>query len=307
MTLRGLRYRRRMIVVAGSLNMDLVGRVPRLPTWGETVLGEGFAHSPGGKGGNQAVAAARLGARVHFAGAVGADPFGDELRAGLADEGIDIDHVEIVTDATGCALIHVRPDGENAIAVLPGANRQAPLPPAIWPADWRWLVLQLEIPVPVCQAWAEAAHAAGAQVLLNAAPMAPLPAALLQRVDVLVVNEVELLALVGRQPGVPQALEAASRLGPRQVVATLGVRGVSAWDGQQLLALPGRTVEVVDTTGAGDTFVGALAAGLSQQRPIEDALVRANAAAALACTRLGARAGMPDAAELERWLSAHVG
>ena len=292
-----------MIVVAGSLNMDLVGRVPRLPAWGETVMGESFARFAGGKGGNQAVAAARMGARVAFAGAVGDDPFGTELRRGLHAEGIDVDALRQVPTPTGCALIHVRADGDNAISVLPGANQQAPLPPQPWPAAWRSLLLQLEIPLSTVVAWAEAAREAGAQVLLNAAPMAPLPPSLLRLADVLVVNEVELLALTGRQPSVAVALEAAARLGPARVVATLGARGSAAWDQGRLLQQPARDTQVVDSTGAGDTFVGALAAALWQQRPFDDALARANAAAALCCMHPGARDGMPRWAELEAWMA----
>ncbi len=292
-----------MIVVAGSLNMDLVGRVPRLPSWGETVMGQGFARFAGGKGGNQAVAAARLGAPVCFAGAVGDDPFGAELLDGLLAEGIDASAVQVVAAATGCALIHVRPDGNNAISVLPGANLLAPLPPRPWPASWRWLLLQLEIPMATSLAWAEAGHAAGAQVMLNAAPMGALPPALVGLLDLLVVNQVELLALTGRQPSAAVALEAAARLGPLRVVATLGDRGCAAWDQGRLLQLPGCATTVVDSTGAGDTFVGALVAALRQQRPFDEALMRANAAAALACARNGARAGMPRAAELEAWLA----
>jgi ribokinase len=191
-----------MIVVAGSLNMDLVGRVPRLPTWGETVMGDGFARFAGGKGGNQAVAAARLGAPVAFAGAVGDDPFGAELRAGLQAEGIDVSGLQPGPAATGCALIHVRPDGDNAISVLPGANLLAPLPPAQWPAAWRCLLLQLE---------SAAGHQPGVgagracrrrQVMLNAAPMVPLPGACWGRWTCCWSTKVELLALVGRQPDV---------------------------------------------------------------------------------------------------------
>jgi ribokinase len=292
-----------MIVVAGSLNMDLVGRTRRLPAWGETVMGESFARFAGGKGGNQAVAAARLGAAVAFAGAVGDDPFGVELRGGLQAEGIDVGGVQRISAATGCALIHVRPDGDNAITVLPGANLQAPLPPRPWPSAWTSLLLQLEIPLATCQAWAEAAHAAGAQVLLNAAPMCTLTPALLSLVDILVVNEVELLALVGRQPSVPVALEAAARLGPPRVVATLGSRGCTAWDRGLLRQQPVTPAQVLDSTGAGDTFVGALAASLWQSRPFDESLLRATAAAALCCTRHGARDGMPRAAELDAWIA----
>lgn len=291
-----------MIVVAGSLNMDLVGRVPRLPTWGETVMGEGFARFAGGKGGNQAVAAARLGAPVVFAGAVGDDPFGAELRHGLRAEGIDVSALQTVAAPTGCALIHVRADGDNAISVLPGANLHAPGPPPQWPAAWRCLLLQLEIPLATNLAWAQAARAAGATVVLNAAPVAPLPAPLLAALDLLLVNEVELLGLVGRQPSVAAGLQAAARLGPPRVVATLGQRGCVAWDAGRLIQQPGFTAAVVDTTGAGDTFAGALAASLWLRLPFEQALRRANAAAAINCTHAGARDGMPRAAELDAWL-----
>lgn len=291
-----------MIVVAGSLNMDLVGRVPRLPTWGETVMGEGFARFAGGKGGNQAVAAARLGAPVVFAGAVGDDPFGAELRAGLQAEGVDVSGLQTAHTSTGCALIHVRADGDNAISVLPGANLHAPPPPAPWPAAWRCLLLQLEVPLATNLAWAQAGRAAGATVMLNAAPMVPLPGALLGALDLLLVNEVELLALVGRQPDVATALQAAARLGPPRVVATLGSRGSAAWDAGRLIVQAGFHAAVVDTTGAGDTFAGALAASLWQRRPFEEALRRANAAAAISCTRAGARGGMPRAADLDTWL-----
>lgn len=292
-----------MIVVAGSLNMDLVGHVPRLPTWGETVMGDGFARFAGGKGGNQAVAAARLGADVAFVGAVGNDPFGAELKAGLQSEGIDAGRLCVVDAATGCALIHVRPDGDNAISVLPGANRLAPPPPANWPVAWRWLLLQLEIPLATTLAWAAAARHAGAQVLLNAAPMTAQPAALLQHVDLLVVNEGELRALVGNDLALPAALQAAAERGPKAVVVTLGARGGAAFSADGALQWPGHAVDVVDSTGAGDTFVGALAAARWQGQTLPEALARANAAAAISCTRAGARGGMPTAAELDRWLA----
>ena len=292
-----------MIVVAGSLNIDLVGRVPRLPGWGETVLGDDFARHAGGKGGNQAVAAARLGAAVAFAGAVGDDPFGAELRHGLQAEGIDTAALHTRPAASGCALIQLGPDGDNAISVLPGANRLAPPPPQPWPAAWRWLLLQLEIPLATTQAWAEAARAAGAPVLLNAAPMQALPPALLGAVDLLVLNEGELQALAGGRAEPAPALAEAARRGPRRVVATLGARGGLAWDDGRLLSWPGHAVPVVDSTGAGDTFTGALAAALWQDQPFDAALRRANAAAALSCTHPGARGGMPRLAELEAWMA----
>lgn len=282
-----------MIAVAGSLNMDLVARVPHVPVAGETVLGEALARHQGGKGGNQAVAAARLGAAVRFHGAVGSDAFGDDLAAGLRAESIDIGGLIRTTRPTGCALINVGDDGENAISVLPGANLEVPLPATPWPAELRRLVLQLEIPIPTVVAWARAARQAGVPVLLNASPMpASLPHELLAAVDTLVVNEVELATLSGGD------LAAAAAMGPRRVVVTLGARGAVALDGGRRFEQPPFTVDVVDSTGAGDTYAGALAASLWQGRPFADGLARAGVAAALACTRPGARGGMPSADEL---------
>lgn len=282
-----------MIVVAGSLNMDLVGRVPLIPRGGETVLGTTLSRLHGGKGGNQAVAAARLGARVAFAGALGDDTFGDELLRGLQHEAIDTAQVVRAAGASGCALISVADSGENAISVLPGANLQAPGPPSRWPLEWTLLLLQLEIPLAQVLAWATAAHAAAARVLLNAAPMQALPPQLLAATDVLIVNQRELAALA----------ESSQRL-PRRRVATLGQQGLQAWDGDRVINLPGHAVPVIDTTGAGDTFCGALATMFDAGAAFDLALQHANAAAALACTRFGARAGMPTRCELDTWLAA---
>ncbi len=282
-----------MIGVVGSLNLDLVARVPHLPAAGQTVLGGALARFHGGKGGNQAVAAARLGAPVAFFGAVGDDGFGADLVAGLEAEGVDAAGVARVAGASGCALINVADDGENAISVLPGANLAAPGPPAVWPSPMRLLLMQLEVPLPTVTAWALAARAAGVPVLLNAAPMAVLPPSLLQAVDLLLVNEGELQAL-----GARSAAEA-SGLGPKSVVVTRGARGVQAWHEGRAWSQAALQVQAVDTTGAGDTFAGALAAALWQRRPFGEALARAAAAASLACTRVGARAAMPTIAELE--------
>jgi ribokinase len=327
----------RQLLVAGSLNLDLVGRAPRIPAPGQTVLGGALSRHAGGKGGNQAVAAARLGVRVQMAAAVGRDAAGEELAAGLAREGIDTGALLRVDEPTGAALITVSEAGENAITVLPGANRFAPAPPARWPAEAGWLLLQLEIPLQTNLAWARAARAAGARVMLNAAPAAALPPELLQALDVLVVNENELLALAeGADPGgatgaasghdalepaldptLEPALQAACRLGPRVVVVTLGGRGclaaraapaagAAAARPVQLLRQAAFAVPVVDTTGAGDTFTGALAASLLQGANLDDALRTASAAAALACTRHGAREGMPDAQALAAFLARAV-
>lgn len=282
-----------MLAVVGSLNLDLVAPVPHIPAPGETVLGGALARHHGGKGGNQAVAAARLGAAVRFYGAVGRDAFGDELAAGLAAEGVDTTGLAQVEGPSGCALISVGNDGQNAISVLPGANAHAPLPPERWPADLRLLLLQLELPLPTVLAWAQAARRAGVPVILNAAPMTTLPSDLLGALDLLIVNELELAALAGGD------LRAAAALGPRSVVATLGDRGATAWHEGRLLTQRAHDVWAVDTTGAGDTFSGALAASLWQGRPFERALARASFAASLACMQHGARGGMPRAADLD--------
>lgn len=287
------------VVVAGSLNLDLVGRAPCIPGPGETVLGDTLARFHGGKGGNQAVAAARLGARVRFFGAVGRDAAGDELLAGLAAEGIDAAGVVRVEAATGAALITVSGTGENAITVLPGANRAAPGPAAPERAfdGARLLVLQMEIPPATSRAWAEAARARQVPVLLNAAPAGADALPLLPLVDLLLVNEGELAqlcALAGR---------AEAALGPAAVVTTLGERGARVRVHGREWAVPGRAVEVVDSTGAGDTFAGALAAALAAGRPLAAAALEANAAAALSCTRAGARGGMPTRAELDAALA----
>jgi ribokinase len=282
-----------MIGVVGSLNLDLVARVPRLPAPGQTVLGSTLERHHGGKGGNQAVAAVRLGAPVRFYGAVGSDAFGAELAAGLRAEGVDTSGLLQVEGTSGVALVSVAHGGENTISVLPGANAQAPLPPASFPPDLRWLLLQLELPLATVEAWAQAACDAGVPVLLNAAPMTALPRSLMAAVDTLLVNEGEFAAVAGSD------LAAAAAQGPRRVIVTKGAQGVQAWSEGERFTLPAHDVWAVDATGAGDSFTGALAASLWQGRSFAEALARATFAASLACLRVGARAGMPNTAELE--------
>jgi ribokinase len=306
------------LIVAGSLNLDLVGRAPRIPAPGETVLGSALQRFHGGKGGNQAVAAARSGASVRFVGSLGDDAAGAELLAGLRAEGIETSAVRRVAEPTGTALITVADSGENAITVLPGANRLAPMPPEEWPAEVGWLLLQLEIPMATCLAWAKAAHAAGAQVMLNAAPAAERSDDLLALVDLLLVNEGEARALadgtVGAvSRGVPDTplrdvLQALARRGPAIVVATLGARGCLAWqrDTGRWIEQPAFAVDVVDTTGAGDTFAGALAACLDDGAALEQALTFATAAAAMACGVAGARSGMPGRRAVQAFLAQAV-
>jgi ribokinase len=282
------------IAVVGSVNLDIVIGVERHPAPGETVLGGDRTDLPGGKGANQAVAAARLGQRVSIVGRVGADAAGRGLRDGLRAEGVDVEHLREDPDApSGIALIAVAPDGENTIIVSPGANGR------VGPEDVQAAsgllgeaavtLLQLEIPEDAVRA---AAHAAGGTLVLNPAPARELDGDVLQRVDVLVPNRGELELLAG--PGDPA--DAARRLaGPRVVVVTLGADGALVVDGDHVEHVRAHPVEVVDTTGAGDAFCGALADALARGALLTEAARWGVAAAALSVTRRGAQEGMPTA------------
>lgn len=295
------------IMVLGSVNTDLVLRCARLPRPGQTVGGHDFQSLPGGKGANQAVAAARLGAEVGFIGCVGDDDFGQRAREGLRREGLDTTHLHQVAGAsTGVAMILVDEAGQNCIALSAGAN--AALSPAQVEAARpaieaaALLICQLESPLPVVLHGIALARAAGVPVLLNPAPMQPLPAGLLDQVDVLVPNESEAAALLGLPPDAPfDAAEVAERLralGPSTVIVTLGAGGVQlAADGLNL-HLPAPAVQAVDTTGAGDTFIGAWAAARSRGEGLREAIAFAQRAAALSVTRAGAQAAMPYPHEL---------
>ncbi|KIQ93741.1 Ribokinase [Anoxybacillus thermarum] len=286
------------ITVIGSMNMDLVTIAKRMPLQGETVLGEMFRLIPGGKGANQAVAAARLGADVHMIGAVGADAFGTELLQHLKREGIFVDGVKPVTDIeTGIATIVIS-EGDNRIIVVPGANH------ALCPDDLeRWeekiaksdvCLLQLEIPLSVVERAVLIAKRHAVRVILNPAPAQPLPDMLLDQVDVLTPNEHERdIVLAGR----------AIEKWVHKFIVTEGKRGVSFQRNGEWIRISGFHVPVVDTTGAGDTFNGALAVALSKGMALEEACGYANAAAALSVTKLGAQTGMPTKKELESFLA----
>lgn len=296
------------VLVVGSLNMDLRIRTPRLPAPGETLTGSGFDTDGGGKGANQAVAAARQGARVAMLGAVGQDAHGAALLAALQADGIDTHAVErIAGTPSGTAAILLMPDGENSIVVIPGANHALTPERVRAQADRlrqaRVVVAQLECPLDAVAEALAIAREAGAVTVLNAAPVQPLGDALLGQLDWLVVNEIEAAALAGMPvPGPAEARAVAEQLrrrGPRQVLVTLGAEGLVLAGPEGTLALPAPRVQAIDTTGAGDTVVGALAAALAAGRPLREALTRAQAAAALAVTRLGTQSAMPTAAEVD--------
>jgi len=291
------------IVVVGSLNMDLVVRVPRMPQPGETILGSDFQTIPGGKGANQAVAAARMGASVTMIGCVGDDSFGKTLVSNLEHEGIDTSHVKVNQQASsGIAMITLDEGGQNSIVVASGANML--LTPADIRAAWASLnnvdvvVMPLEVPLACIFEATQLAKENGVQVVLNPAPAQPLPVELLRQVDVLVPNETETGLLSGMEVGTQeQAERAAQRLlkeGVGAVVLTLGSRGaLLVEEGAQAKVFEAHPVNVVDTTAAGDAFVAALAVGISEGAGLERATMMANAAGALAVTKMGAQPSMP--------------
>ena len=289
-----------MVLVVGSLNQDLVVPVPRHPRPGETAIGGDLARHPGGKGANQAVAAARMGAAVRMVGRVGDDAFGRALIANLKREGVDTRGVRALAGVpTGVALITVDPRGENAIVVSPGANARLG-PENLSPAEFtgaRVVLLQLEVPLDAVREAARLGKEAGALVILNAAPAQKLPEELLALLDLLVVNEHEAAAILeAAPPETPEeALAQARTLSQRVPVAviTLGERGLAYAGREDAGTLPAFPVQAVDTTAAGDAFVGALAAALAEGASLPDALRLGAAAGALAATQPGAQPSMP--------------
>ena len=294
------------VVVCGSLNMDVVVQSARRPAAGETLLGGKVSFLPGGKGLNQAIAAVRLGAATAMIGAVGNDAFADALHSFLADNDVDSSGVrEIDGPATGVALIQVA-EGDNAITVASGANlllttamvRVAPRRDEVW-------VAQFETPLATTEAVLGQARAAGARTVLNLAPFVRHPARLLKSVDVAVLNEIELSQATGTDlnassplQAIVAACEKLRRKGARTVVATLGRQGAVVVTAEGTTRVPGFKAKVVDTTGAGDCFVGALAARLAAGASPADAARYANAAAACSVERLGAAPSMPTVREV---------
>jgi len=297
-----------VVVVFGSINVDLVAHVERFPLPGETLTGKSFAIHAGGKGGNQALAASRAGAEVRLHGAVGDDAFADVTLASLMAAGVGLDGVVRHAKPTGCATILVDGRGENCIVVAAGANAYAD--PEGVPDDvlgsTTTLVLQQEVPELANAALIGRARSRGARIVLNAAPARSTSLDVLRRLDVLVVNEVEAATLAGSLgwPGEGDAFARAATVAcPRLTVAvTLGSRGAIARTGVEKVSAAPPPITVADTTGAGDAFVGALAATLDHGAALRDALARAVAAGTLACTAHGAQASLPDGAAIDALL-----
>ncbi len=304
------------LVVVGSLNMDFVVSVDRLPVAGETVLGRDFQMIPGGKGANQACAAGKLGAgsvAVRLIGRVGYDVFADHLKASLAAAGVDVSAVHATrSQSTGVALIWVDRQGQNSIVVASGANYALPA------ADVEAMrkvfrgaslaLFQLETPLDTVAAALSLARQEGLRTMLDPAPAQPLPGRLLACVDILTPNENEALMLLDRPPArvsrdeAPELAEALLKLGPRSVLLKLGDQGAyyrGDAGGFHTAAFP---VDVRDSTAAGDTFNGALGVALAEGQPLERAVLFANAAAAISVTRLGAQASAPARAEVDQFL-----
>jgi ribokinase len=300
------------VYIAGSINMDVVATADRHPKVGETVAGREVLYFPGGKGANQAVASARLGVKTTLIGRLGKDAFGAELRTFLGAQGIDLGSVREADTHSGTAIITVAAS-DNTIVVIPGSNglvsaedvADAPL------TKGDVAVSQFEIPLPTIAAFFQRARGAGATTLLNPAPAQKMSAELLALVDILVLNETELGFLAGAELSdsdeAARIIAVARQLQARAdqtICITLGKRGVLALAGREEFAVQGRAVKAVDTTGAGDCFVGALASQLASGVALRTALAFANAAASVSVQRMGAGPSMPTAAEVAAVLSA---
>lgn len=296
------------IVVVGSSNTDMVVRCQRMPRPGETVLGGEFMMNPGGKGANQAVAVARLGGDVAFVGKVGDDVFGRQTREQLTGEGIDIAYLGTAEHcASGVALINVDAEGENSISVASGANAML-LPSDIdraesLIADAEILLMQLEVPIATVTHAARLAKKYGVRVVLNPAPAptTPLPAELLENVDILIPNRTELELISGMpcSASVTAAVERMGSLGVPLLVITLGSAGAMICRDGEATLVPSFKVMAVDTTAAGDTFCGGLCVALSEGKSVDEAVLFGNLAASLTVTRAGAQQAIPRRAEVE--------
>ena len=299
------------IVVVGSSNMDLVVKTPRIPLPGETILGGDFLMTPGGKGANQAVAAAKLGACVYFIAKLGKDIFGDQSLANFTKESIHTEYITQTDDASsGVALITVDDAGENMIVVAPGANGMLSpedvekAQPAI--ASSGAVAAQLEVPLETVEYAARLTRRSGVPFILDPAPARALGPELLERVDVLTPNETEAQILTGidvtDEDSARLAAEKLLAFGVKAIVLTMGAKGFLLCEPGEMEFIPAITVEAVDTTAAGDAFTGALAVGLAQGKTLRDAAVFANHVAALSVMTMGAQSSMPSAERVESFI-----
>lgn len=300
------------ILVIGSSNMDLVVQVPRCPAAGETLFGSSFTTNYGGKGANQAVAVARIGSGVTFMTKLGNDTFGQQMRQHFSEEGMDLTH--ILTDAespTGTALITVEDKGENRIIVVPGANARLTendvesLSAEI--NSCRFVLTQLEIPLPTVLHIAEMTSAAGKQLILNPAPARPLPDSLLQKVFLITPNETEAEILTGIRVSDAESARRAAlwfrEKGVQQIVITMGSQGAFVFTDDFQGMVPSYKVKAIDTTAAGDVFNGALTVALSEGKTTADAARFGCAASALAVMRPGAQSSIPTRTEIDAFLA----
>lgn len=292
------------ITVVGSINMDLIVRTPRLPKLGETILGEDLVKAGGGKGANQAVACARLGAEVSFIGNTGNDEFGKQLISDLEKEGIDCSYTGCLNNiSTGVALITVVKEGDNAIVVSPGANM------LLSPEDLRKgeetfrtgraALFQLEVPVETLAEGLYLSRKHDLLTILDPAPFKEIPDEILGSVDILVPNSIEIMQMTGEQD-VEGAAEVLIRRGVKRIILTAGAQGAFLFEQDLKTRIPAPSVTPVDTTGAGDAFAGGIAVALSEGRRVEDAIRLANCSGALACTVLGAQTSLPERAAVEK-------
>jgi ribokinase len=296
------------ILVVGSLNADLVVRTQRFPQPGETISGEDLRVFPGGKGANQAVAAARQGVRVSMLGRVGKDNFGDFLLNNLEENQVEVQYVQRDDASTGTAIIVVDANGQNSILLSAGANGKVSSTDVTHAsfADHKLLLLQLEIPIPTVLSAGQRAHENGLPVILNPAPAKQLPEELISLVDYLVPNETELSLLTGTDvidlPAAERAAKSLLERGVRHVIVTLGSKGALIVTSTQVMHVASYKVDVVDTTAAGDAFIGGFAYSLLQNKTLEESVRYGCACGALATTRFGAQPSLPTKDEVESFI-----